>query len=76
MKKKFLTNKDKKEILRVFNKIENLRAKNNKNWMDVLKIAFKQIEIHFSSFFVLIIMEAFFIIFSLVPEVNFQNHSL
>ena len=38
--------------------------------------AFKQIEIHFSSFFVLIIMEAFFIIFSLVPEVNCQNHSL
>tara|TARA_B100000575_G_C23083734_1_gene624470 strand:+ start:955 stop:1173 length:219 start_codon:yes stop_codon:yes gene_type:complete len=40
MKKKFLTNKDKKEILRVFNKIENLRAKNNKNWMDILKLSF------------------------------------
>ena len=40
MKKKPLTNKDKKEILRVFNKIENLRAKNNKNWMDILKLSF------------------------------------
>ena len=40
MKKKFLTNKDKKEILRVFNNIENLRAKNNKNWMDILKLSF------------------------------------
>ena len=62
--------------LKVINQIEKVRKKNNKNWMDVLKIAFKQIEIHFSSFFVLIIMEAFFIIFSLVPEVNCQNHSL
>ena len=27
--------------LNIINKIENVRKKNNKNWMDILRIAFK-----------------------------------
>lgn len=28
--------------LKVINQIENIRKKNNKNWMDILRIAFKK----------------------------------
>jgi len=34
-----LMNKKKKSDL-TFKKIENIRSKNNKNWMDILKIAY------------------------------------
>ncbi len=34
MKKKFNSNK-------LFNKIENIRKNNNKNWMDLLRLAYK-----------------------------------
>ena len=29
------------KYLKIINQIENIRKKNNKNWMDVLRIAFK-----------------------------------
>ena len=29
------------KINNLFKKIENIRSKNNKNWMDILKIAYK-----------------------------------
>ena len=31
----------KKNYKKIINKIENTRRKNNKNWMDILKLAFK-----------------------------------
>ncbi len=31
----------KKEIKNIFNQIENTRKKNNSNWMDLLRIAYK-----------------------------------
>jgi hypothetical protein len=37
MKKK----KKKKNYLRIISQIENIRKKNNVNWMDILRIAFK-----------------------------------
>jgi|TARA_B100001964_G_scaffold16379_1_gene16952 RimJ/RimL family protein N-acetyltransferase len=40
--KKNLQNKDiSKKYLKIINKIQEIRKKNNKNWMDVLKIAFR-----------------------------------
>ena len=30
-----------KQGLKFINQIENLRSKNNKNWMDILRLAFK-----------------------------------
>lgn len=39
MEFKKLMNKKKKSDL-TFKKIENIRSKNNKNWMDILKIAY------------------------------------
>ncbi len=33
--------KSPKYYLSVINKIENVRKKNNKNWMDILRIAFR-----------------------------------
>ena len=39
MEVKKLMNKKKKSDLK-FKKIENIRSKNNKNWMDILKIAY------------------------------------
>tara|TARA_B100000965_G_C19243436_1_gene605458 strand:+ start:389 stop:607 length:219 start_codon:yes stop_codon:yes gene_type:complete len=39
MEVKKLMNKKKKSDL-TFKKIENIRSKNNKNWMDILKIAY------------------------------------
>jgi hypothetical protein len=33
--------KRKKNYLRVITQIENIRKKNNVNWMDILRIAFK-----------------------------------
>ena len=33
--------KRKKKYLSVINKIENIRKKNNKNWMNILRLAFK-----------------------------------
>lgn len=33
--------KKKKKYLSVINQIENIRKKNNKNWMNVLRLAFK-----------------------------------
>tara|TARA_B100001248_G_C27251343_1_gene393944 strand:+ start:343 stop:534 length:192 start_codon:yes stop_codon:yes gene_type:complete len=33
--------KRKKKYLSVINQIENIRKKNNKNWMNVLRLAFK-----------------------------------
>ena len=31
----------KKKNYKIINKIENTRRKNNKNWMDILRLAFK-----------------------------------
>ena len=31
----------KKNYKKIINKIENIRSKNNKNWMDILRLAFK-----------------------------------
>ena len=31
----------KKNYKKIINKIENTRSKNNKNWMDILRLAFK-----------------------------------
>ena len=39
IKKKFKT-KQKKEIIKIFDQIQSMRAKNNKNWMDILKLSF------------------------------------
>ena len=33
--------KRKKKYISVINQIENIRKKNNKNWMNVLRLAFK-----------------------------------
>ncbi len=33
--------KNSNNYLNIINKIENVRKKNNKNWMDILRIAFK-----------------------------------
>tara|TARA_B100000123_G_C25372196_1_gene271935 strand:- start:233 stop:424 length:192 start_codon:yes stop_codon:yes gene_type:complete len=33
--------KRKKKYLSVINQIENIRKKNNKNWMNILRLAFK-----------------------------------
>ena len=33
--------KNSKYYLSIINKIEKLRTKNNKNWMDILRLAFK-----------------------------------
>ena len=41
MKKKKNNNKYERAIL-IVNKIQDIRSKNNKNWMDLLKIAFKK----------------------------------
>jgi len=30
----------KKKELKIFNRIENIRSKNNKNWMDLLRLAY------------------------------------
>ena len=30
----------KKKELEIFNRIENIRSKNNKNWMDLLRLAY------------------------------------
>ena len=32
--------KNKKSAVNIFNKIENTRKKNNKNWMDLLRLAY------------------------------------
>ena len=34
-------NKDIKYYLKIINSIENVRKKNNKNWMDILKLGFR-----------------------------------
>ena len=34
-------NKDTKRYLKIINKIESIRSKNNVNWMDILRLAFK-----------------------------------
>lgn len=31
----------KKKDLEIFNKIENIRSKNNKNWMDLLRLSYE-----------------------------------
>ena len=36
-----MKNKISNKYIKVINKIENVRKKNNKNWMDILRIAFK-----------------------------------
>ena len=33
--------KNKKSYLNIINKIEKIRSKNNVNWMDILRLAFK-----------------------------------
>ena len=33
--------KNKKDYIKIINKIEKIRVKNNKNWMDILRISFK-----------------------------------
>ena len=33
--------KKKKDYLKIINQIEAIRTKNNKNWMDILRVAFK-----------------------------------
>jgi len=33
--------KDKNNYLKIINKIEKVRSKNNVNWMDILRLAFK-----------------------------------
>ena len=33
--------KNKKSYLNIINKIEKIRSKNNVNWMDILRVAFK-----------------------------------
>ena len=38
-KKKFNLNQ-KKQIISIFDQIQSMRAKNNKNWMDILKLSF------------------------------------
>lgn len=35
-----MKNKISNKYIKVINKIENVRKKNNKNWMDVLRVAF------------------------------------
>ena len=35
------TKKMKKEELKIFNRIESIRSKNNKNWMDLLRLSLK-----------------------------------
>lgn len=39
VKKKFNL-REEKEIISIFNQIQKMRAKNNKNWMDILKLSF------------------------------------
>ena len=34
--------KNYKRYLKIINKIQNTRTKNNKNWMDLLRLAFKE----------------------------------
>ena len=34
-------NKDTKRYLKIIDKIESIRSKNNVNWMDILRLAFK-----------------------------------
>lgn len=31
----------KKKEIKIFNKIENIRSKNNKNWMDLLRLSYE-----------------------------------
>ena len=33
--------KKKKDYLKIIDQIEAIRTKNNKNWMDILRVAFK-----------------------------------
>ncbi len=35
-----MKNKISNKYIKVINKIENVRKKNNKNWMDILRVAF------------------------------------
>ncbi len=35
------TKKMKKEELKIFNRIESIRSKNNKNWMDLLRLSYE-----------------------------------
>ena len=41
MKKNFQNKDLSKKYLKIIDKIQEIREKNNKNWMDVLKIAFR-----------------------------------
>lgn len=41
MKKKKNTKKNSKYYLDIINKIEKIRSKNNTNWMNILRVAFK-----------------------------------
>lgn len=40
MKKNRFTLEEKKKIIAIFDQIQKMRAKNNKNWMDILKLSF------------------------------------
>ena len=39
-KKNIFTLEEKKKIISIFDQIQKMRAKNNKNWMDILKLSF------------------------------------
>jgi len=36
-----MKSKMKKKDLKIFNKIESIRSKNNKNWMDLLRLSYE-----------------------------------
>ena len=40
IKKNRFTLEEKKKIIAIFDQIQKMRAKNNKNWMDILKLSF------------------------------------
>ena len=40
IKKNIFTLEEKKKIISIFDQIQKMRAKNNKNWMDILKLSF------------------------------------
>ena len=42
---KYLNDEKYKYYLKIINKIEKIRSKNNVNWMNILKLAFKMIHV-------------------------------